>query len=139
MVFSSELEKVIQRANHILDDPVFLKKGFSENSLRAKEDIIKSWDRVDSELKKLAFDHCQVEPDTQPYPFDYTLFELEMKKKIGNTTIGFYRDLARLKDMVMAIPEQDLPPLSAAKYDLLAEHVLKMMKQGPLPGIGGIF
>ncbi len=138
--FYTELEKVIQRANHILDDPVLLKSELSSNIENPRETILKSWAKVDSELKKLAFEHCQVATDSIPYPLDYALFELEMKKKAGNTTLGFYRELSSLKDVIAAIPEDEhVEPVYAAKYDLLARHVVKMLKEGPLPGIAGFF
>lgn len=139
-VFMDGLERLIQRANHVLDDPVLLKEQKQNSDGDSKSVVLSAWDQIDSELKRLAQNQCQVDPDISPYPIDYVLFELEMRKVVGNTTIGFYRDLGKLKDIVVTMQQEEhIDLLSAAKYELLAQHVKKMLKQGPLPGIGGIF
>ncbi len=139
-LYYSELEKVIQRANNILDDPVLLKSELTATADNPRLEILESWNKVDAEFKRLAFEHCQVAPDNDPYPLDYVLFELEMKKKAGNTTLGFYRELHRLKDIILSLPDDEqIKPVHAAKYALLSGHVIKMLKEGPMPGIAGIF
>ena len=133
--FISAVDKVMKRINNVLDDPLLIDKDATASA----DDIVSSWQKVDAQLKQIAFDYCQVKPDLKPYPIDYVLFELEMKKKVGNTTIGFYQDLTKLKDMAIKLPGQDIPSLTAVRYCRLAEHVSKMLGQGPLPGLGGLF
>ncbi len=129
--FRSEVDRVMKRINNVLDEPLLIDR----DSTASADDIVDSWQKVDAQLKQIAFDYCQVKPDLKPYPIDYVLFELEMKKKVGNTTIGFYQDLTKLKDMAVKLPAQEIPSLTAVRYCRLAEHVSKMLGQGPLPSL----
>jgi len=125
-LFVQELDRVVQRANHVLDDPVLLKAGSSHSAKDSRTAVLDAWSAVDGRLKQLAQEYLQVDPEVSPYPLDYVLFELEMKRKAGNTALGFYRELLRLKDVaITAADPENIPEQAALRYALLARNVAK--------------
>ncbi len=139
-VFVRELERVMHRANHVLDDPLLLKSVPANLPAPPQTAVLEAWEQVDGELKNLALEHFGVAPAISPYPLDYVLFELEMKKKVGNTALGLYRDLMKLKEIAEnATDPENISNRDAARYALLARQVIKMMEQGPPPGLAGLF
>ncbi len=120
--FSRELDAVYRRADNILAGG--LEQGSDHEATgSAPERIRAAWAGLERTMKELGRKHLQVAADNTLYPWDYVLFELEMKKKVANSSIGIYRDLLRLKDIVEQDPTVTIPEEAASKYCRLAARV----------------
>lgn len=117
--FCQELDAVYRRADNILTGG--LEQGSDHEATgSAAERICAAWAGLERTMKELGWKYLQVAADNTPYPWDYVLFELEIKKKVANSSIGIYRDLLRLKDIVEQNPAVIIPEEAVSKYCRLA-------------------
>ena len=128
--FQKELNSVFNRANDQLPAPL-AQSPENEITGAPKEALLASWTALEATMKELGFKHYQVNRHLDPYPLDYVLFELEMKKRARNSVIGIFRDLSRLKDAATCREEMVIDNASAQKYVRLACRVVEELQKEP--------